>query len=346
MDQSHETLMRPSYEPGEHEYNMPVGPPYPTHFEEHIPVESYEMLKSPSVMQTSHEDLMRQDHLQTYPPRVPHWHTGFYRRFPWKGIGALIISLAATIVAIVILIRSDGTTIDSWNVQPSVIVSIAAAIFRTTLEYALAEAAIIFWWNRAIKGSTIKDLHRVFEQASGFWDAALSGRHLNVIAFCTIMVTVCAAIGPLLQRATSVTTLITISSTTLVGHIASELPQGYTANLGALQYDLTSVSIDFAKVLSSFEQNKALNLKDLGLSGCDGNCTAVIQAAGLIADCSKNSTSWGINGTSADSGVSIFDVSSLWESGGVKGTQTSNETITLMVCIFEKIIRSSFQLFY
>lgn len=118
-----------------------------------------------------------------------------------------------------------------------------------------------------------------------------------MVAISTVIVTLCVAIGPLLQKATSVTTLTTTLPVKLSGHIASGLPQGYTALLVAGEADLGGVSLEFSQVLRSIDQNKDIEYKDSGISGCEGNCSSVIQGAGSrysFCGISKIKTSLGV----------------------------------------------------
>jgi hypothetical protein len=117
-------------------HNM-IRPSYQSVDGSYQSTESYEMPKSPYKFQESQVNLSYQDP----PPQAgvplqgpnPYWHTGFFRRFPWLGIGALFVALVATLVPVIILVRSNGQAVDSWKVQPSVILSIASAVFKAAL---------------------------------------------------------------------------------------------------------------------------------------------------------------------------------------------------------------------
>jgi hypothetical protein len=156
-----------------------------------------------------------------------------------------------------------------------------------------------------------------------------------MVAIATILITLYATVGPLLQRATSVVISTTTSPVKLSGHVASELPLGYTGALspdehagGALQH----VILDFANALGNFDKNQPIQLEQSGLAGCAGNCSAVVQAAGIVANCSSSVTDWGINTLSDPDGVLIFQVTSTWDQDLYQALQYTMETITLSVC--------------
>lgn len=131
MERLQGNLVRPSYQPVEYR-------PYIS------TTELNEMSNSPSTTQESQVQFINSG---PQPPGPgPYWRTGVLRRFPWTGIGSLVVALVAMLAAVVVLIRSDGQALDSWRVQPSVILSIASALFRTALVYALAQGAIVFWY--------------------------------------------------------------------------------------------------------------------------------------------------------------------------------------------------------
>jgi len=246
-------------------------------------------------------------------------------------MAALFVSSVCTIAAAAVLVRSNGQPLDDWKLQPSVILSIASAVFKLALGSAMAQGAIIFWWNRAVKGSTMKDLQRVFEQSQDLKGAFFAGKHVTLVAIATVVCTLCAAAGPLLQRASSVVVATTTSSVNITGHVASELPQDYSAFITPGSNNaIGGATLAFASVLKDYEQNLPITSD---LTGCKGNCSAIINAAGMTPVCGAPIvTDWGINRTNIG-GIPIFQVSSFWADNGVKVDRLSLEQITLEVCI-------------
>ncbi|KAN0096387.1 hypothetical protein V8E51_015192 [Hyaloscypha variabilis] len=79
-----------------------------------------------------------------------HWKTGFWYRFPWMGILALLIVLCTVGAAAGVLAASDQQPIGTWRVQPTVYLSIASTIATIALGIALGQGVIIAWWTRAM----------------------------------------------------------------------------------------------------------------------------------------------------------------------------------------------------
>lgn len=267
--------------------------------------------------------------LPSRPP--PNWRTGYIAQFPLFGCSALVLALLAAIAALITLIVSDNASLESWKWQPSLVLAIASGSFKVMLAYALAQGALVFWWTRAVRGSTVGELHRVWEQSQHLWSALRAGKKMTFGAMATIVVTGCVIVGPLLQRASVVLNATTHADVYLLGHIAEELPQGYTASLSAsLDAALGGVSLEFAQVVKEHDQNTPL-VHDF--SSCKGNCSATVQAAGVVATCGTPVVSdWAINRFSDNGGVPVFQINSSWGDDGSAALGYSREKIVLSVC--------------
>jgi len=81
------------------------------------------------------------------PPCEPTpWRSGFFRRCPWLGLGALILSSLCMAGAVGVLVVSNGKAVTLWKVQPTVILAILSAVFNSSLGFALSQGAGISWW--------------------------------------------------------------------------------------------------------------------------------------------------------------------------------------------------------
>lgn len=60
------------------------------------------------------------------PETDPHWIPGFWVRFPWLGLGSLIVVLICGIGSVLTLILSDGKSQTKWpkRIAPNVILSV------------------------------------------------------------------------------------------------------------------------------------------------------------------------------------------------------------------------------
>ena len=74
------------------------------------------------------------------------WRPGFWRQFPWLGVGGLVIACLGMLVSIVILRECDGQPVKDWKVQPTVIVAVVATVSNISLAFALSTGVAISWW--------------------------------------------------------------------------------------------------------------------------------------------------------------------------------------------------------
>ncbi|KAE9364987.1 hypothetical protein N431DRAFT_446700 [Stipitochalara longipes BDJ] len=227
---------------------------------------------------------------------APQWAPGFLKRFPWIGAGALIISVACMISSIVVIKISDGQPVADWNVQPTVYLAIFSAILGLALQAAHAQGAIIAWWCSALRGCTIGDLHRNWAFGGGVWDAVTAGCRINPVAIATLLVAATAVSGPLLQKASSVTSSIAVTNITLQALIAPEIPRGYTglgdwASRGFVRQNCSTYAIPLnmsGASLAVFNDNgtryPSFNVSLLWKSGLPGMPTISIRQTQITPD--------------------------------------------------------------
>ncbi|RDW68167.1 hypothetical protein BP6252_09563 [Coleophoma cylindrospora] len=214
------------------------------------------------------------------------WQPGFLRRLPFVGLGALCLAFLCMLASIFVLVESNGKLVADWEVTPNVILSILSAIFSASLSLALSEGATISWWHRALRGGTLADLSREWSFSTGIIASLLAGRNFSRMAMASIFVTTAVIAGPLLQRASSVVTEASTGNVTLHAKISPILPYGYTAiaySLGDLGEVMPeAISSNFSTVMYEYNQRTPITS---GITGCTGNCSAVVQAAGVSVSC-------------------------------------------------------------
>lgn len=123
---------------------------------------------------------------------------------PVLGLAALLITMGCAFFSLAVLVASNNRTVDSWTVQPTVYLAIAAAIANSAIAFAHARAVPIAWWHAALEGTTIRSLHRQWKTSGSIAHAIANGRHLSLALMTTILVSIMIVDGPLLQRAASV----------------------------------------------------------------------------------------------------------------------------------------------
>lgn len=85
------------------------------------------------------------------------WLPGFWKRFPYRGLGMWLLALIGTVAAILILVYSDGVPVSNWDehIQPTVWLALTSALSGAFLAVAFTEGAAISYWRAAGKPVTV-----------------------------------------------------------------------------------------------------------------------------------------------------------------------------------------------
>ncbi|KAF1962682.1 hypothetical protein CC80DRAFT_588213 [Byssothecium circinans] len=200
-----------------------------------------------------------------------------------------------------------------WNVAPSVVLAILAATVNASLSFALAEAINYRWWIQALEGgSTLNDLHRVWMYGTSFGSALMAGKHVNLVALASVVVTILAIDGPLLQRAISTNVKdITVSQSPVNVTLADQIPLGYSGlEIRGTQGELLGsalVTEQFQEIIRQYQQREPIVAHSI--TGCYGICSGDLEGAGLQVDCMETMTNkeWFAPRTKNHSGFSYGD---------------------------------------
>ncbi|KAN0095144.1 hypothetical protein V8E51_015855 [Hyaloscypha variabilis] len=226
------------------------------------------------------------------------WVLGIFKRFPWRGLLALVGVAICSLGPVAILKDSDGKPTATWPdrkhpIQPAVLLSICAAVGNTLLRYALFQGWTIAWWVEALRGSTVGDLHRHWEYGTSVLASITSARHFNRIALATLIASIVVIDGPLLQKATSSTTQSLASQANITVQISpNSLPVGYTAVMTG-HSGTVFPKFDFIQdVMTGFNSRTAIQLN---YTGCNGVCNTTLQAAGFDVHCSHSTQPYNVS---------------------------------------------------
>jgi hypothetical protein len=248
------------------------------------------------------------------------WASGIFRRLPYWGVLALVTVVLCAGADAVILLMSDGKEVDTWTVSPSVILAILSAVANICLRFALAQGVVIAWWRKALRGGTLYDLSRYWESGDSILAAASPWRGCNLVALATLLASAVVFDGPLLQRASTVVSMPVVRPVNVTALIAQELPYGSTG-FGAFgsggSLDQLVMNQTFAQVFRSYITRAPITTS---FTGCVGNCTGTIKAAGVALDCSpENLVPWTNNDTNNTYTYSstVFSSNFLWSPGMV-----------------------------
>ena len=168
-------------------------------------------------------------HKQAPPQTINEWEASDWapsliRAGPLFGLAALLFAILQMIASYAILQASHHDAVANWKYQPTVYLAILTAISNKALAFAVLQGAVITWWLKGIKGTTLAAMHHDWGYGLHFYKAIASGRHFNALALACIYGTLVAMDGPLLQRATSVKQEVPRERAVLQVSITPEVP--------------------------------------------------------------------------------------------------------------------------
>ena len=253
------------------------------------------------------------------------WRVGTFNHIPWKGLLALLVSIAGIVASIGILIASNRDAVSRWSVSPTVYIAIASAVTNVLLSYSLRKALDVAWWKKATQdGTSIADLHRQWDFGSSVGKALLAGRHVNMIAIACILCAIAPINGPLLQRASTVTTGLSEKNVEVSLDMAQQLPDGYTGFISGRQRVVSLLTTNFTAVANAAQMGTPINFTS---QGCKGDCYTRIRGAGFAVNCTPSTSPFDLNpqvskGGSLDTssqsvanGTRAFGSSIVWDNG-------------------------------
>jgi len=231
-----------------------------------------------------------------------------------------------------------------------VYLAIASASANILLHYALAEGDNVAWWRRSLKdGTTINDLHRYWDYGNSLWAASTSGRHFNLVALASIMAALAPINGPLLQRASTVTTRPVQGATYLSASIAPELPEGYTGIITGRGHTVALLTSTFTPVIREYTNRVDINMSS---TGCEGVCYSTLKGAGFAVNCSASRVPYTLDplledgsiNSAAINGTEVFTSNFTWSEktpGDImlmvtfKGSSACTGNLTIKTCLLQ-----------
>lgn len=129
---------------------------------------------------TNSDESIRSFHSYRTPMEGNPWTPGINARAPTAGLCALAGTFSFLSIAILIVTKANGNTIDKWStwLQPSVLLAINYSLSSLLLSFALSVGVDISFWRRALKGTTVPELHQHWFSGSSFWGAVVGLKSL------------------------------------------------------------------------------------------------------------------------------------------------------------------------
>lgn len=196
---------------------------------------------------------------------------------------------------------------DKWQkraqITPSVTLAIVNTISNVCLAVAIGQGVAIAWWRKALKGSTVEDLHKTWGFSASVLELLTAGRSFNLVALAALTAKLALIDNLLLQRAAgSVAGTFTRKDVMIRLPIVPQLPEGYggefdgDGSAGALSDDFSLDLFHYATVGDvvlfndtwNFDwNNKTKTTMSTFHTGCEGICEATVQGFGFRVDCAE-----------------------------------------------------------
>lgn len=87
------------------------------------------------------------------------WHPKWHRVGPMLGLSALLLTILSILAAFAILRASDHDPVLAWTYSPDVYLGIITAFTSKATSLAALQGAVVTWWLRVMRGSTLEQLH-------------------------------------------------------------------------------------------------------------------------------------------------------------------------------------------
>ncbi|KAK4508201.1 hypothetical protein PRZ48_001939 [Zasmidium cellare] len=221
------------------------------------------------------------------------WRPSYKRIGPVLGLMALGFIMLAIPASALVLALSNGKPVEQWRVQPSVFISVLTGVGNKALSFASIQGAIITWWVKALRGTTLQDLHYDWPVGNGSF-VLFRKSHITLLAVVSICASVIFLDGILLQSATYTVEHNLQRPVTLRATLSLEIPTNYTATGALLNPDNPYLNADFSSGIEPVRRQWTDGLAiPSPLQGCEGVCTAKVRAAALAPmACRQESSSW------------------------------------------------------
>ena len=76
------------------------------------------------------------------------------------GLAALVLAFLQILASYAILAASNGDSVENWEYQPTVYLAVFTALGNKAVAFASIQGAIVTFWLRVLKGTTLGQLHR------------------------------------------------------------------------------------------------------------------------------------------------------------------------------------------
>ena len=177
-----------------------------------------------------------------------------------------------------------------WKVGVSTWIASLNFVMGKALAVMFIEAAAISWWVAAMQGQTLSQLYFRWEVAQSMFSIFSRRKLCGWVGAASIAFTAFAGLEPLLQQATSSTTVLSTYHSNMAATLASALPAGFSGVVGATDYTAVS-TISYTPIFTMILQGYTRqSTKFLELEGCpldsSASCATILNGVGFQYTCS------------------------------------------------------------
>lgn len=156
---------------------------------------------------------------------------------------------------------------------------------------------------------------------TGYWTygnkllpALTAGRHFNLLSAASILVTLAAIEGPLIQKASTIASRQVSRTMPMTAAVAVNLPSGYTASITGEYRTPTTPTAAFSQAVNEYNTRAQMTS---GIGGCPGVCTTLVPGVGFKVSCSPSTNStWDLDDYSGGVEKQQFSASTTWSTLG------------------------------
>ncbi|KAF2822517.1 hypothetical protein CC86DRAFT_79694 [Ophiobolus disseminans] len=186
------------------------------------------------------------------------WKPGKKDQFPWIGFAGFVTIVIATAMAVAILALSDKKLVTEWPfrrfpIQPNVLLNIANQVQNLGLITLVGQGLAIAWWRKALRGSSLRTLHRNHAYSYSVYSILTSGKHFNIIALAALMTKFAVIDSTLFQKATK--TIVTQEKNYTNATVTGWIEQQWTPKSGGIPGDegnIKTVDKPWANVIDAY----------------------------------------------------------------------------------------------
>lgn len=224
------------------------------------------------------------------------WLPGFWRRVPWRTVGALTGFFVACGMMGLVLVLSEGKETNSWPthnkyITVPVLLSLLVGVAVLFLAIANSEGLAISWWLKALKGTKLKELQYDLEVTSNLLVGVFRPSLFNLVTLSAIIaLIVSVGTSAIMQRSsTTISKSIGPYPTNIDAPVLNTtLPTNFSGWAGSGS-QISLLMPAFASVYKEYSNRSSIVIP----SGCgNSTCQLHITGPGFDVDCTDDSVDY------------------------------------------------------